>query len=110
MSDTIEVHIDLDGETRLVGLCRYIARWSSRTSVFEYDDEWSEAEHAFAIDPENLPLGAGKLLLRLSLYRCRRDITQQPKRQHRGDEDHSGGENEKPSSYDSDDLMASGAR
>jgi len=60
MTDTIEVHIDLDGETRPVGLCRYIARRGSRTSVFEYKDEWSEAEHAFAIDPENLPLRAGR--------------------------------------------------
>jgi serine/threonine-protein kinase HipA len=59
MTDTIEVHIDLDGETRPVGLCRYIAKRGSRTSVFEYEDEWSEAEHAFAIDPENLPLRAG---------------------------------------------------
>jgi serine/threonine-protein kinase HipA len=59
MTESIEVHIDLNGETRPVGLCRYIAKRSSRTSVFEYKDEWSEAEHAFAIDPENLPLRAG---------------------------------------------------
>ncbi|GMQ75978.1 MAG: HipA domain-containing protein [Gammaproteobacteria bacterium] len=59
MTDTIEVHIDLNGETHPVGLCRYIAKRSSRTSLFEYKDEWSEAEHAFAIDPENLPLRAG---------------------------------------------------
>ncbi len=58
MSDTVEVHIDLNDETRPVGLCRYIAKRSSRASVFEYNDEWPEAEHAFAIDPENLPLHA----------------------------------------------------
>jgi serine/threonine-protein kinase HipA len=59
MTDTIEVHIDFDGQTRPVGLCRYIAKRNSRSSVFEYKDEWSKAEHAFAIDPENLPLRAG---------------------------------------------------
>jgi serine/threonine-protein kinase HipA len=59
MTDTLEVHIDLNGGTHLVGLCRYIAKRGSQTSVFEYDQTWIDATNGFAIDPDNLPLQAG---------------------------------------------------
>jgi len=59
MTDTIEVYVDLDGRTHLVGLCHYNVKRGSQSSVFEYNEEWLEAKHAFAIDPENLPLRAG---------------------------------------------------
>ena len=56
MTDTIEVHIDHDGETCLVGRCRYVAKHRGQSSVFEYADEWLDRTDAFALDPENLPL------------------------------------------------------
>lgn len=56
MTDTIEVHVDHDGETRRVGSCRYVSGGRRRSSVFEYADEWLERGDTFAIDPENLPL------------------------------------------------------
>ena len=56
MTDTTEVHVDHDGETRRVGSCRYVSRGRRRSSVFEYADEWLERGDAFAIDPANLPL------------------------------------------------------
>lgn len=56
MTDTIEVHIDRDGETRRVGSCRYVSRGRRGSSVFEYADEWLRRGDAFALDPGNLPL------------------------------------------------------
>ena len=57
MNETIEVHIDHAGETRLVGRCRYVAKARSQSSVFEYADGWLSYREAFALDPANLPLG-----------------------------------------------------
>lgn len=59
MNEQIEVHIELGGRTRLVGLCRYIARRQNQSSLFEYDTNWLADPTAFAIDPENLPLQEG---------------------------------------------------
>lgn len=56
MNETIEVHIDHAGETRLVGRCRYGAKARSQSSVFEYADGWLGYREAFALDPVNLPL------------------------------------------------------
>lgn len=56
MNETIEVHIDHAGETRLVGRCRYVAKARSQSSVFEYADGWLGYREAFALDPANLPL------------------------------------------------------
>ncbi len=56
MNETIEVHIDHAGETRLVGRCRYVAKARSQSSVFEYADGWLGYRDAFALDPANLPL------------------------------------------------------
>ncbi len=57
MSETIEVHVDHDGQTRLVGRFRYITKARRSSSVFEYDDAWLNYNNAFALDPANLPLG-----------------------------------------------------
>ncbi len=59
MTETIEVHIDYEGETRLVGLCRYIAKRHGQSSLFEYDESWLNNSNAFSIDPANLPLLPG---------------------------------------------------
>ena len=59
MNDLIEVHIDCGGGTCLVGRCRYFARRSRQSSVFEYANEWLDRPDAFAIDPANLPLKTG---------------------------------------------------
>lgn len=56
MTETVEVHIDHGGETRLVGRCRYAAKAHSQSSVFEYADEWLSYSEAFALDPASLPL------------------------------------------------------
>ena len=58
MNETIEVHIDHEGQTRLVGRCRYITKARRSTSVFEYDDAWLNYGEAFALDPANLLLDA----------------------------------------------------
>lgn len=60
MRDAIEIHVDdhPDG-TRMVGRFRYVSKRYSRSSVFEYADEWLGDTGAFAIDPENLPLRSG---------------------------------------------------
>jgi serine/threonine-protein kinase HipA len=54
---SIEVHIDWEGNTHLVGLVRPAARGS--TVTFEYDRAWLTRPQAFAIDPTNLPLRPG---------------------------------------------------
>jgi len=59
VNDTVEIYIEHDGETRLVGRCRYVAKRHAQSSVFEYADEWLGLQNAFAIDPGNLPLRAG---------------------------------------------------
>lgn len=61
MTDTIEVHIDQGGATRLVGRCRYVAKRNSRSAVFEYADGWLDSPDAFALDPANLPLDGGQI-------------------------------------------------
>lgn len=57
MNETVEVHIDHGGQTRLVGFCRYLARARGRSSEFSYADDWLNGGAAFALDPANLPLG-----------------------------------------------------
>ncbi len=59
MTDTIEIYIDQDGKTHLLGRCRYVAKHRGQSSVFEYAGEWLSRPDAFAIDPENLPLRVG---------------------------------------------------
>ena len=54
MTETIEVHIDLAGETHLVGKLRYFARRRAQSSVFEYTDAWLDHPDAFSLDPDNL--------------------------------------------------------
>lgn len=56
MTDTIEIHIDHDGETHLVGHYRYVAKRRGQSSVFEYAVEWLDNPKAFALDPANLSL------------------------------------------------------
>ena len=56
MTESIAVHIYQNGETHLVGRCRYVARRNRQSSVFEYDESWINRANAFALDPENLPL------------------------------------------------------
>lgn len=63
MNDTVEIYIEHDGETRLVGRCRYVAKRHAQSSVFEYADEWLGLQNAFAIDPGNLPLRAGPVYI-----------------------------------------------
>ena len=59
MNDTIEVHIDAPDVAGIVGRFRYVNKRHSRSSAFEYADEWLRESNAFAIDPENLPLREG---------------------------------------------------
>jgi len=59
MVEEIEVHIDYEGETHFVGICRYFAKRGRQSSLFEYADSWLKHPNAFAIDPENLPLRDG---------------------------------------------------
>ena len=56
MTESIEVHVYQDGETLLVGRCRYVAKRNRQSSVFEYDESWLNHASAFALDPKNLPL------------------------------------------------------
>jgi len=56
---SIEVHIDWQGNSRLVGRLHTAER---NTSVsFEYSPDWLRREDAFAIDPTSLPLHPGIL-------------------------------------------------
>ena len=61
MTEAVEVHIEMGGETHLVGLCRYIAKSSGQSSLFEYEEKWLDHPDGFAIDPANLPLQAGPM-------------------------------------------------
>lgn len=54
----IEVHIDLNGEQKRVGLLRRNARRSAETTTFEYAAGWLEDPAAFALEPA-LTLGRG---------------------------------------------------
>lgn len=54
---SLEVHIDWQGETRLVGRLHAPDRGSS--AAFEYASEWLLRDDAFAIDPTSLPLQRG---------------------------------------------------
>ena len=63
VSESIEVHIDHDGQSRLVGRCRYITKSHGSSSVFEYDDAWLKFSKAFALDPANLLLGNNPVFL-----------------------------------------------
>jgi len=54
---SIEVHIDWQGQTHLVGRLHPADRGSSVS--FEYATEWLQREDVFAIDPTSLPLQRG---------------------------------------------------
>ncbi len=54
---SIEVHIDWQGQSHLVGRLHSAQR--STASTFEYAGEWLGRADAFAIDPTSLPLRAG---------------------------------------------------
>ena len=61
MTESIEVHVNQDGETHLVGRYRYVANRYRQGSVFNYDESWLNRADAFALDPENLPLEQRKV-------------------------------------------------
>lgn len=52
------VFVDLHGEPRLVGRLWVHAKGSSQTASFEYDADWIEEAHHFALEPA-LRVGAG---------------------------------------------------
>ncbi len=54
---SLEVHIDWQGESHLVG--RLDAAERSASVSFEYAAEWLQRPDAFAIDPTSLPLQRG---------------------------------------------------
>ena len=54
---SLEVHIDWQGQTHLVGLLHAAERGSSVS--FEYALKWLQRTDAFAIDPTSLPLQRG---------------------------------------------------
>jgi len=54
---SLEIHIEWEGETRLVGRLHSAER--SAAVSFEYAPEWLGRAGAFAIDPTSLPLRAG---------------------------------------------------
>jgi serine/threonine-protein kinase HipA len=58
VSDAVETHIKVGGETHFVGTCRYLAKGRRQSSVFEYSREWLARAGAFPIDPVNLPIRA----------------------------------------------------
>ena len=53
-----EVHIDLDGRTRQIGLARSNRVRGRESIVFGYDDAWLEDPDRFSLDPA-LALGPG---------------------------------------------------
>lgn len=57
MNETVEIHVDHGGETRLVGHCRCLFRPRGQSFVFSYAEDWLNYGGAFALDPANLPLG-----------------------------------------------------
>jgi serine/threonine-protein kinase HipA len=54
---SLEVHIDWQGQTHLVGRLHAAERGASVT--FEYASEWLQRDDAFPIDPTSLPLQRG---------------------------------------------------
>jgi serine/threonine-protein kinase HipA len=54
---SLEVHIDWEGQTHLVGRLHAAERGASVS--FEYEIEWLQRDDAFAIDPTSLPLQRG---------------------------------------------------
>jgi len=54
---SLEVHIDWQGASHLVG--RLDAAERSDSVSFEYAPEWLRRDNAFAIDPTSLPLQRG---------------------------------------------------
>src|SRR3546814_8480313 len=46
-----EVHIDLDGRTRTIGLARSNRVRGTETILFEYDDAWLEDPDRFSLEP-----------------------------------------------------------
>ena len=54
---SLEVHIDWQGQTLLVGRLHAAERGASVS--FEYDAGWLQRDAAFAIDPTSLPLQRG---------------------------------------------------
>src|SRR6185436_10428329 len=54
---SLEVHIDWQGQTHLVGRLHAAERGASVS--FEYVPEWLQRADAFAIDPTSLPLQRG---------------------------------------------------
>jgi serine/threonine-protein kinase HipA len=54
----VEVHIDLDGNTRRVGLARRNLARGAETIAFEYADDWLRDPDRFSIEPA-LALGRG---------------------------------------------------
>lgn len=50
MSD-VEVHIELHGVTRPVGLLRHHSSGRGETATFEYSDEWLGSDACFSIEP-----------------------------------------------------------
>ena len=59
MDREIEVHIDWDGATRLVGRLWARAKGARQTCSFSYDPAWLGLKDAFALEP-NLPLVRGE--------------------------------------------------
>ena len=54
----IEVHIDLDGRTRQIGLARSNRVRGRETIIFGYDGDWLEDPDRFSLEPA-LVLGRG---------------------------------------------------
>lgn len=46
-----EVHIDLHGRTRPIGLARSNRVRGAETILFEYEDTWLEDPHSFSLEP-----------------------------------------------------------
>jgi hypothetical protein len=51
MNEVIEVHVEFDGKTHLVGYLRYLGKTHRQSSLFEYTDSWLSYREAFALDP-----------------------------------------------------------
>jgi serine/threonine-protein kinase HipA len=49
--DDVEVHIDLQGTTRSLGLLRHHSSGRGETATFEYSAEWLESPDRFSIEP-----------------------------------------------------------
>jgi len=58
MNEVIEVSIDHQGSTHLVGHLRYLSSYHRQSSLFEYSDSWLSHPEAFALDPAHLQLAS----------------------------------------------------